>query len=53
LAVSMVGLTSFTVLSGKAADNTETETALWQEAALDLGFNDIYNWVESEDASTQ
>jgi len=53
LAISMVGFTGFTILSGKAVETTETETALWQEAALDLGFDDIYNWVESEDTSAQ
>jgi len=31
----------------------ETETAIWQEAAADLGFNDIYEWVETEEISAQ
>jgi len=31
----------------------ETETAAWQEAATDLGFDDIYDWVETEEASAQ
>ena len=45
LAVSMIGFTGFNAVNEK---NIETATALWQEAALDLGFDEIYNWVESE-----
>lgn len=45
LAVSMIGVTGFNTINDK---NIETETALWQEAALDLGFDEIYDWVESE-----
>ena len=45
LAVTMVGFTGLSVLNSV---NAKTETALWQEAALDLGFDEIYNWVESE-----
>jgi len=45
LAVSMIGVTGFNTVNDK---NIETETALWQEAALDLGFDEIYDWVESE-----
>lgn len=46
LAISLVGYTMFT-----PAQNNQTETEIWQEAALDLGFDEIYNWVESEDIS--
>lgn len=48
LAVSLVGYTFF-----EPIQNNETEIKVWQEAALDLGFDDIYSWVESEDASAQ
>lgn len=30
----------------------KTETAAWQEAAIDLGFDDIYDWVETGEVST-
>jgi len=53
LAVSMVGFTGFNVINSNAIENDKTETALWHEAALDLGFDDIYSWVESEDTPTQ
>lgn len=49
LAIATVGLVGFNVanLGGDNIDAAETE--IWQEAALDLGFDDIYNWVESLD----
>ena len=50
LAVSMIGITGINTVNDK---NIETETALWQEAALDLGFDEIYIWVESDDIATQ
>lgn len=48
LAISLVGYTLFT-----PNQNSETETEVWQEAALDLGFDEIYNWVESKDGPAQ
>lgn len=46
LAVCAIGLTALQL--------TQTnETAAWQEAATDLGFDDIYDWVETEEAATQ
>ena len=34
--------------------NSETETVTtWQEAATDLGFEDIYDWVETAEAAAQ
>ena len=49
LAIATVGLVGFNVanLGGTNIDTAEAE--VWQEAALDLGFRDIYNWVESSD----
>lgn len=44
LAVSLIGYTFFT-----PSQNGQTETEIWQEAALDLGFNEVYTWVESEE----
>jgi len=47
LAVCAIGLTTL-----QLTQTNETETAAWQEAAIDLGFEDIYDWVETEEAST-
>lgn len=47
LAVCAIGLTTL-----QLSQTDETETAAWQEAAADLGFDDIYEWVESEELST-
>ncbi len=47
LAFCAIGLTT---LQFTQTDNTET--AAWQEAAIDLGFDDIYDWVETEEVST-
>lgn len=52
LAICAVG---FTVMqsSNTASPEAIIETAAWQEAALDLGFEDIYEWVETEDTAAQ
>ena len=42
LAICAIG---FTALNQNAAIN-DPEAAAWQEAALDLGMDDIYAWVE-------
>ena len=47
LAVCAIGLTAL-----QFTQTNETETTAWQEAAIDLGFEDIYDWVETEEAST-
>jgi len=47
LAVCAIGLTTL-----QFGQTDETETAAWQEAAIDLGFDDIYDWVETEVVST-
>ncbi|MEP3890057.1 MAG: hypothetical protein ABJN69_06285 [Hellea sp.] len=48
LAVCAIGLTVM-----QSPNTAKTETAAWQEAATDLGFDDIYDWVETEDTATQ
>lgn len=48
LAICLIGYTVY-----QPSQNTQTETELWQEAALDLGFDEIYSWVESEESSAQ
>jgi len=47
LAVCAIGLTTL-----QLSQTDKTETAAWQEAAIDLGFDDIYDWVETEEAAT-
>jgi hypothetical protein len=49
LAVCAIG---FGTLQVSLNSETETVTA-WQEAATDLGFEDIYEWVETEEAAAQ
>jgi hypothetical protein len=57
IAASLVAICAigFTVLQSPETTITETasETAAWQEAATDLGFDDIYDWVETEETSAQ
>lgn len=48
LAVCAIGLTTL-----QFTQTNETETAAWQEAATDLGFEDVYDWVEAEETATQ
>lgn len=47
LAVCAIGLTTL-----QFNQTDRTETAAWQEAAIDLGFDDIYEWVETAEVST-
>ena len=44
IAICAIGLTT---LQLNQTDNTETSA--WQDAATDLGFDDIYEWVETEE----
>jgi len=46
LAICAIGMTSLQL-------TIPSETQIWQEAASDLGFDEIYEWVESEDTPTQ
>lgn len=48
LAICLIGYAAF-----QPFQNNETETEIWQEAALDLGFEEIYTWVESEEKRAQ
>lgn len=48
IAVCAVGLAALQVNTTQ-----KTESAAWQEAAADLGFDDIYDWVETEELPTQ
>ncbi len=48
LAICLIGYAAF-----QPFQNNETETETWQEAALDLGFEEIYTWVENEENFTQ
>jgi hypothetical protein len=48
LAVCAVGLTTL-----QLTQTDETEAIAWQDAATDLGFDDIYDWVEAEETTAQ
>jgi hypothetical protein len=53
IAASLIAVCAISLATFQAMPQTEkTETAAWKEAATDLGFGDIYEWVEAEDAST-
>lgn len=54
IAASLVAVCAIGFAAVQVSQTHETETtAAWQEAATDLGFDDIYDWVETEDASAQ
>lgn len=48
LTICLIGYTVY-----QPSQNAQAETEIWQEAALDLGFDEIYSWVEGEDISAQ
>lgn len=48
LAICLIGYTVY-----QPSQNTQAETEIWQEAALDLGFDEIYSWVEGEESFAQ
>lgn len=48
LAVCAIGLTTL-----QLTQTDETEAIAWQDAATDLGFDDIYDWVEAEETTAQ
>ena len=49
----VVGLAGFSTLNSSAINDVQAlDMAELQETAAALGFEDIYNWVESEDASS-
>ena len=53
IAASLIAVCAIGFATLQITDTTKTETAAWQDAATDLGFDDIYNWVEAEEASAQ
>lgn len=53
IAASLIAVCAIGFIVLQSPDTTKTETAAWQEAATDLGFDDIYDWVEAEDAAAQ
>lgn len=46
VAVCAIGFATLQV-TGDVSEQPETE--IWQEAALHLGFSDVYEWVETSD----
>ncbi len=50
-AMLVVGAAGFTVLSLQTppTDNAAAESEVWREAALDMGVDDVFDWVYSED----
>lgn len=53
IAASLVAVCAIGFGTLQVTDTTKTETAAWQEAATDLGFDDIYDWVEAEETTAQ
>lgn len=54
IAASLLAMCAIGFGTLQITQNSETETtAAWQEAATDLGFEDIYDWVETEEAVAQ
>jgi len=46
-----IGAVGFTALSFQTPSDTTTEDAqVWREAALDMGVDDVFDWVYSEDS---
>ena len=48
----VIGMVGFGALQVTQKTETEASTT-WQEAATDLGFEDIYNWVEAEETAAK
>lgn len=54
IAASLLAVCAIGFGTLQMTQNSETETATaWQEAATDLGFEEVYNWVETEEVTTQ
>ena len=49
----VLGAVGFTALNmpapAPADDAADAEVEIWREAALDLGIDDVFDWVHSED----
>ena len=52
IAASLLAVCAIGFVTLQYTQTSQTETAAWQEAAIDLGFEDIYEWVETEETST-
>ena len=44
-----VGFTALNMQAPAASDISAAETEVWREAALDMGVDDVYDWVYAED----
>ena len=53
IAASLVAICAIGFATLQLGTTQKTESAAWQEAAIDLGFDDIYDWVEAEELATQ
>lgn len=45
----MIGAIGFTTLSLQTPAIDDTEAEVWREVALDMGVDDVFDWVYSED----
>lgn len=52
IAASLLAICAIGFSALQITQTNETDAAAWQEAATDLGFSDIYDWVETEEVST-
>lgn len=48
-AIGAIGFTALTLNSPADVSETSEEAEIWREAALDMGVDDVYDWVYSED----
>lgn len=53
IAASLLAICAISFSVMQVQQPSEPETAAWQEAALDLGFEEVYDWVEAEEVSFQ
>jgi len=53
IAASLLAVCAIGFGTMQFSQTQETESAAWQEAATDLGFEEVYNWVEAEETAAQ
>lgn len=53
IAASLIAICAVSFGLMQTQDPVEPDVTAWQEAALDLGFEDVYDWVEAEETSSQ
>jgi len=53
IAASFVAVCAIGFATLQVMNPDQPEAEIWQETALDLGFQDIYEWVESDAIATQ